>query len=68
MTDSGDNTGYGESEGTCFNVNGFAYAHSGINIALDVWMILLPATQVWKLNMGLRQKLETTALFAVGIL
>ncbi|CAN8097705.1 unnamed protein product [Discula destructiva] len=56
-----------EHKGTCFNINAFAKTHSGINIALDVWMIILPATQVWKLNMSVRWKVEAMAMFAVGI-
>lgn len=57
-----------EHEGTCFDVNGFAFAHSGINIGLDVWMIILPAAQVWKLNMSFKGKLGVMAMFTVGIL
>lgn len=56
-----------EHLGSCFNINAMAYAHSAINIALDVWMLLLPATEVWKLNMSLK-KLGVSAMFAIGIL
>ncbi|KAJ4417799.1 hypothetical protein N0V82_005965 [Gnomoniopsis sp. IMI 355080] len=58
----------GESLGTCFDLNAFAYAHSGVNIALDVWIIGLPVHEIWKLNMPLRWKMQAMAMFAVGIL
>ncbi|KAJ4392974.1 hypothetical protein N0V93_002178 [Gnomoniopsis smithogilvyi] len=57
----------GESVGTCIDLNAFAYAHSGVNIALDVWIIGLPVHEIWKLNMSLRWKLQAIAMFAVGI-
>ncbi|KAJ4393901.1 hypothetical protein N0V93_003117 [Gnomoniopsis smithogilvyi] len=53
--------------GKCFNVNTFAYAHASIHIALDVWMLILPAIEVWKLNMTLRKKIEVTFMFSIGI-
>lgn len=58
----------GEHEGSCFNVNATAYAHSAVNIALDVWMLALPASQVWRLNLGLRSKLDVFMMFSLGIL
>lgn len=57
-----------EHSGSCFNINAMAYAHSAINIALDIWMLILPATQVWKLNMSLKNKLAVSAMFSIGIL
>lgn len=50
------------------DINALAFAHSGVNIVLDVWMLVLPAAQVWKLNMPLLKKLEVMAMLAVGIL
>lgn len=57
-----------EHKGSCIDIRTYAYAHSGLNIVLDIWMIILPIAQIWKLNMSLRKKLETMAMFAVGIL
>ncbi|KAK7731893.1 hypothetical protein SLS63_005190 [Diaporthe eres] len=56
-----------EHSGRCFNINVVVYAHSAINIALDVWMLILPATQVWRLNMSFKKKLGVSAIFAIGI-
>lgn len=57
-----------EHSGSCFNINAMAYAHSAINIALDIWMLILPATEVWRLNMSSKKKLSVSAMFAIGIL
>lgn len=57
----------GEHTGTCVDIKAYAYTHSGINIVLDIWMIILPAAQIWKLTMSLRKKLETMAMFAFGM-
>lgn len=56
----------GEHEGTCFDINALSYAHSGLNIVLDLWMLALPATQIWKLNMSLKLKFESSIIFAFG--
>ncbi|KAI3392170.1 hypothetical protein diail_6118, partial [Diaporthe ilicicola] len=56
-----------EHSGSCFDTNALAYAHSSINIALDVWMLILPATQVWRLNMPFKKRLDVSAMFAIGI-
>ncbi|PSR87248.1 hypothetical protein BD289DRAFT_241435 [Coniella lustricola] len=56
----------GEHKGKCIDINAMSYAHSALNIALDVWMLILPATQVWKLNMSVKWKLQSSAVFALG--
>ncbi|KAI7788579.1 CFEM domain-containing protein [Diaporthe eres] len=58
----------GEYEGTCFDINAFAYAHAAVNMAIDVWMLILPGTQVWRLNMNFKRKLAVTLMFACGFL
>lgn len=58
----------GEHAGRCFNINAFAWAHSALNIALDFWMLYLPATQVWSLQMKTRKKVGVILMFGIGIL
>lgn len=58
----------GTQKGNCYDINGFAYGHSAVNIAIDVWMLILPGTQVWKLNMSFKRKLAVTFMFACGVL
>lgn len=57
----------GEQKGTCDNINAAAWAHAVINIVLDVWMLGLPASQVWRLNVPMRKKIEILAMFGFGI-
>ncbi|KKY29996.1 putative cfem domain-containing protein [Diaporthe ampelina] len=54
----------GEHSGRCFNINALAWAHSAINIGLDFWMLYLPATQVWSLQMKVKKKIGTLVSFA----
>ncbi|GJC87571.1 hypothetical protein ColLi_10409 [Colletotrichum liriopes] len=43
-----------------------ALSHGGLNVALDVWMLVLPAVQIWGLNMRLREKLGYMSMFCLG--
>ncbi|KAJ4392170.1 hypothetical protein N0V93_005793 [Gnomoniopsis smithogilvyi] len=52
--------------GTCIDINGMTWAHAIINIALDLWMLALPATQILGLQMALAKKLHVLAMFALG--
>ncbi|POS73219.1 CFEM domain-containing protein [Diaporthe helianthi] len=58
----------GTQKGECFDINGFAYGHAAVNITIDVWMLILPGTQVWKLNMSFKRKLAVSLMFACGVL
>jgi hypothetical protein len=58
----------GEHDGTCINTQAVAYVHSAINIALDLWLLVLPATQIWNLRLTTKRKAAVTGMFAMGIL
>ncbi|KAI8288817.1 hypothetical protein K4K60_010173 [Colletotrichum sp. SAR11_57] len=58
----------GEMKGQCINLNAFAMSHGALNVALDVWMLVLPATQVYDLRMPLMRKLGVMLMFGVGVL
>ncbi|KAI8313264.1 Satratoxin biosynthesis SC1 cluster protein 4 [Colletotrichum sp. SAR11_59] len=58
----------GEMKGQCINLNAFAMCHGALNVALDVWMLVLPATQVYDLRMPLMRKLGVMLMFGVGVL
>ncbi|KAJ3950859.1 hypothetical protein N0V92_012747 [Colletotrichum tropicale] len=58
----------GEMKGQCINLNAFAMCHGVLNVALDVWMLVLPATQVYDLRMPLMRKLGVMLMFGVGVL
>ncbi|KAH8783056.1 hypothetical protein F5883DRAFT_351013, partial [Diaporthe sp. PMI_573] len=57
----------GEHQGTCFNFSDMAYAHAGINISLDIWMLALPFWQIMKTEMLPRKKLQALVMFGCGI-
>lgn len=58
----------GESAGWCIDVYYFGITHGAIHVAVDVWMLVLPATQVWSLNMKRRRKFAVTLMFSLGLL
>lgn len=58
----------GEHQGYCVNVTAFTWAHAAINVALDLWMLALPASQVWKLNVNRKRKIAIFTMFGFGIL
>ncbi|KXH47662.1 hypothetical protein CSAL01_07022 [Colletotrichum salicis] len=53
--------------GVILDLNKMGLAHGGMNIALDVWMLILPLTQLYKLNLKMKKKLGIIAMFSVGI-
>ncbi|KAK1844648.1 CFEM domain-containing protein [Colletotrichum chrysophilum] len=58
----------GRHPGYCVNLTAMLVSHGAINIALDVWMLVLPVTQVLWLNLRKRQKLEILCMFGLGII
>lgn len=54
--------------GKCIDISLLPWLHGGINIALDVWMLALPATQILSLQMALVKKIHVLAMFALGAL
>lgn len=58
----------GRKTGTCFNINAFSFVHAGYNLGLEFWMLALPASQVWNLNMSLKKRIQVLSMFGFGIL
>lgn len=56
-----------EPRGVVVDLNNLGLAHGGMNIVLDVWMLVLPFTQLYKLNHPWNKKLGIFAMFSVGI-
>ncbi|KAH7369650.1 integral membrane protein [Rhexocercosporidium sp. MPI-PUGE-AT-0058] len=54
------------SGGACLDVNALAYANSGMSMAQDVIITLLPLREVLRLNMSQRKKIEAALMFALG--
>lgn len=58
----------GEKEGSCVNVSALAWVNSAMSIAIDLWMIAIPLSQVRNLNLDWKKKAEVTFMFCVGLL
>ncbi|KAF2123897.1 hypothetical protein P153DRAFT_302951 [Dothidotthia symphoricarpi CBS 119687] len=57
----------GLHEGRCNNVHLQGWISAGINIALDMIVMMLPLKHLWNLNMNLKKKIMVIAMFSVGI-
>ncbi|KAL6399500.1 hypothetical protein AUP68_18048 [Ilyonectria robusta] len=56
----------GEHTGHCMDINSIAWSNSGISIALDVWMLAIPLSQLKALNLDWRKKIGVGIMFCVG--
>ncbi|GKT43042.1 satratoxin biosynthesis SC1 cluster protein 4 [Colletotrichum spaethianum] len=55
-----------EHQGTCLDINAIAWAHAGISIVLDFWMLALPLSQIKSLNLHWKKKIGVAMMFFVG--
>jgi hypothetical protein len=60
----------GESNGagTCININALAWANAAISIALDIWMLAIPLSQLTHLKLAWKKKVGVVMMFGVGTL
>lgn len=58
----------GEHAGKCLDINALGWANAAISIALDVWMLGLPLSQVFHLKLAWKKKVGVTLMFFVGTL
>ncbi|KZL77393.1 CFEM domain-containing protein, partial [Colletotrichum tofieldiae] len=56
-----------QEEGRCFSMPHVGCIHGILNIVMDVWMLVLPLTQVLRLNMKWRNKFTVISMFSLGI-
>lgn len=54
------------SRGKCIDEVKFFMGNGIANLMLDVLVLALPVTMVWRLRMELRQKLALSGIFALG--
>lgn len=57
-----------EHTGKCLNINSIAWANAAISIALDLWMLALPLSQIRALNLHWKKKIGVALMFCVGTL
>ncbi|KAK8060685.1 hypothetical protein PG996_010615 [Apiospora saccharicola] len=58
----------GDSKGTCININAFWFSQATINITTDLWIMMLPITQIKKLDLERKKKIFLCIMFCVGLL
>lgn len=58
----------GEHKGKCIDFSAAALAHLGLHVIIDVTILVLPITQVYKLQMTAKRKAGVMAMFLTGIL
>jgi hypothetical protein len=39
-----------------------------VNLAVDVWMLILPMTQLWNIGLKLNKKISVMSMFGLGVL
>lgn len=54
--------------GTCSDVWDWGGYYMGLNLLLDIWLIVLPSQYVWKAVMDRRTKLGVIAMFGLGLM
>ena len=59
---------YKTMPGYCLPPRGLPYASGVINVVSDIYVLVLPISCIWGLNMKTRRKLRTLATFGLGIL
>ncbi|KAL5591374.1 hypothetical protein FOVSG1_010263 [Fusarium oxysporum f. sp. vasinfectum] len=42
-------------------------AHCVVNLALDIWMLILPMTQLYNIGLKLKKKIHVMAMFGLGL-
>ncbi len=52
--------------GKCVNINALAWTHAAMSILLDIWMLALPLSEVFRLQLTWRKKASVTMMFLVG--
>ncbi|KAF4962229.1 hypothetical protein FSARC_9681 [Fusarium sarcochroum] len=57
-----------EPRGVMLDANAMGISHGAINVALDIWMLILPTTQLYKVGLRLKKKLGVIAMLSVGLL
>ncbi|KAK7458393.1 integral membrane protein [Colletotrichum acutatum] len=57
----------GAHEGHCVDLNRIGLSHVSLNITLDIIMLILPITQIYKLQLNRKKKIGVMAMFLVGV-
>ncbi|KAJ3490256.1 hypothetical protein NLG97_g5820 [Lecanicillium saksenae] len=53
-------------DGHCTRVNLLGWLHGGVSVAIDIWMIGIPLSQIRKLELHWKKKVGATIMFLTG--
>ncbi|RAL66440.1 hypothetical protein DID88_006131 [Monilinia fructigena] len=56
-----------EHSGTCLDINALAFTSAGVSIVMDIWILTLPLTQLYDLNLHWKKKIGVGAMLCIGI-
>ncbi|KAM3497358.1 hypothetical protein MY10362_009289 [Beauveria mimosiformis] len=52
--------------GHCIDINAFGWSHAAVSIAVDVWLIAIPLSQLGKLHLHWKKKIAVALMFLLG--
>lgn len=56
-----------EHVGKCLDINALAFTSAGVSIVMDIWILTLPLTQLYDLNLHWKKKIGVGAMLCIGI-
>ncbi|KAH8900557.1 hypothetical protein GQ53DRAFT_622317, partial [Thozetella sp. PMI_491] len=56
-----------ERNGKCLNMNLIVWVNAMASIAVEIWMLVVPLSQLWQLRLQWKKKLGVSLMFGVGI-
>jgi hypothetical protein len=56
----------GLHEGSCIDINALSWCNAAINIALDIWILIIPLWQLRKLHLKWKKKIPIGLMFSLG--
>ncbi|KAI1867609.1 hypothetical protein JX265_007411 [Neoarthrinium moseri] len=56
----------GEGGGQCIDISAVAWANAAVSIALDLWMLAIPLSQLRELKLHWKKKIGVAMMFCVG--
>jgi hypothetical protein len=58
----------GTKSGTCVSINGLIWSHAVLNIAIDLWLLAIPLSQLVHLQLSWSKKCGVILMFCLGTL
>lgn len=58
----------GEIKSHCSDINAYLVSTSVVNVLFDFWILALPLSVVWRLQLSRRRKMGLSGIFMLGLL